>query len=201
MAGDALSTANESAAQLAAAMEAADAARQLALAAEAAAANAKTTADAAAGEVIVHRGDTSDPHAIEVLAVVDAYVRDRLVRRAAADSGAASWVDDLLSVADRQAGGRIDLHLSTEYGSGGEKTVVSSGESLWEIAARVLGEQEYGDECGNAPEPPLRSEQIIDYIARLWIANVGVVGANPDAVEAGVTLQLVCPGSLPTGGN
>lgn len=94
----------------------------------------------------------------------------------------------------RLASLQVDAQLSTTYElEVDEPRLVQLGDSLWQIASLSLqGENGYDHGCGGPLGTPTNS-QIAEYAAQLWIANVGVIGADPSVIETGEVLQLVCP--------
>ena len=165
------------------------------------AANAAQTmaegADRRAGDALelaqAHVADLSDPHDTAVLATIDDHVRAELDTPAAADG----WVDRLLGAAQDRADRRIDAHLSTAYQAVPGVTVdVGPGESLWGVAQAVLRRDPgYDHQCADvaAIESPTPAD-VAAYVRRLWVANVGLIQDNADSIEAGIALQVVCPG-------
>jgi hypothetical protein len=95
------------------------------------------------------------------------------------------------------AGEQVDSQLSTSYDLRADlPRSVQSGDSLWAIALLTLqGEDGYDHGCGDPLDVPTNA-QVAEYAAQLWIANVGVIGADPNVIETGEDLQLVCPSSI-----
>ncbi len=138
-----------------------------------------------------------DPHGIEPLEQVAAEVG--AVLQLAGEPGF-SWVGALVDAAD----GRIDAHLSTEYVGGDGRMRVEPGDSLWRIAAGLLVGGAYAEfvDCPHlSPRPDPSVADIADYVGRLWVANVGVIGADANVISDEIELQVICPRSDNPAGN
>lgn len=146
--------------------------------------------DGVGGQLVRHAEDDVDPHGIAPLDTVGAFVLGELDQ----PGEVAAWVQALLANAEDLAGERTDRTFSTSYATIGDPVVVAAGETLWAVADRVLGDAELLADCPGvvADESP-SAAAIGALVARLWLHNVGVVGASPDLVEPGTRLQVVCP--------
>jgi nucleoid-associated protein YgaU len=61
--------------------------------------------------------------------------------------------------------------------------IVQSGDTLWKVAR---------DECGG--DAPAR--ELVRRVLSLWVVNLELVGSDPNSIDAGQELEVVCEGVL-----